>query len=154
MLCCAWVCAFLPLVARTSHHMWGVQAVWTRGTRDDQRKRWRKRREAKWNELQPVIVPECGSERSADDVKRCTHIWNSLNSCTWREELLRKASAGTFSFFPRALFFFFFLLLSLNLSLSGLRLPERWNGYPLSISKEERVNRSEREEEREGTRGQ
>ncbi|KAF0028025.1 hypothetical protein F2P81_019112 [Scophthalmus maximus] len=43
---------------------------------------------------------------------------------------------------------------SLNLSLSGHCVPECWNGYPLSISEEERVNRSEREEDRESTRGQ
>lgn len=137
--------AFLPLVAWTSHHMWGVRAH-RRTEKEDKEggKKW------KIGGCE-VIVPECGSEWSADGVKRCTHIWNSLSSCTWREELLRKASVDTFSFslVPFLLSFFFFsLAVSKSFSLSGLCLLGRWNDYPLSISREERVDRSEREEER------
>lgn len=65
-----------------------------------------------------VILPERGSERLADDVKCCTHIWNSLSSCTWRAGLLHKASAGTFSVSPVLFFLPRFLSQSLNLFLS------------------------------------
>lgn len=140
---CVWT--FLPLVAWTSKPVWVVRAIWNGVTNTDREK----------DEEREKI------ERG--EASDCMRAW--LRAVDWWREALhthleqleqlhlkRRASLQTlyrhFLFLPCALFFL--LLEYLNLSLSGsLRLPECWNGYPLSISNKERVNRSKRE----GTRG-
>lgn len=117
------------------------------GLGDRQKKKWRKRKEGKIGRV------EAGN---------CTRVW--LWAVGWWREALHahleqleqlhlKRRAISWSLCRHFLFLAgalspppFFLLLSLNLSLCGLRLLERWNGYPLSISKEELVKRSKKEE--------